>query len=300
MTRYEQATNGQHKSSAEIEREIDRTRDRIESRARQLEDRLSPGQLLDQAMSRLKDSGPRDFVSNLGRDLRDNPLPVLLTGAGLAWLMSQDVRRRREEEELFHDDLEPTGEGGGSPGARARLREGAGKAREGAHRARERVGRAGERLGDAARAGRERARGVRRSASHGVREGADRVRSGWDRMLDEQPLLLGLFGLAAGAAIASALPPSETEDEWMGDASDSVKRRAARGAREATERARDAAERAGSGDEDGERERSTTSSSSPAGASAGSSGSSGATARSRTSGAFGTEIGDDRPGSSGT
>jgi len=41
--------------------------------------------------------------------------------------------------------------------------------------------------------------------------------------ISEQPLLCAAIGVAVGAAIATMLPPTETEDEWIGEASDAVK-----------------------------------------------------------------------------
>lgn len=42
-------------------------------------------------------------------------------------------------------------------------------------------------------------------------------------LLDRQPLVLGVLGLAIGAAVAGAFHTSELETEWIGEASDNVK-----------------------------------------------------------------------------
>ncbi len=42
-------------------------------------------------------------------------------------------------------------------------------------------------------------------------------------MLERQPLVLGVVGLAIGAAIAGAFQPSDKENEWIGELSDDVK-----------------------------------------------------------------------------
>ena len=44
--------------------------------------------------------------------------------------------------------------------------------------------------------------------------------------------MLGAFGLAVGAALGGALPPSETEDRLMGKTGDRLQRRAAEAGRE--------------------------------------------------------------------
>lgn len=49
-------------------------------------DRLSPGQIMDEALGQM--GGAKTLTKNLSAQVRDNPLPVLVTAAGLAWLAS--------------------------------------------------------------------------------------------------------------------------------------------------------------------------------------------------------------------
>lgn len=81
MNRY----NG-HKNSAELEREVDQQRHRLEQTITEIQNRLSPGQLMDQALSYTKHGGGK-FASNLGHSVTANPLPATLLGISLAWLM---------------------------------------------------------------------------------------------------------------------------------------------------------------------------------------------------------------------
>jgi hypothetical protein len=76
-----------NKSAAELEREVAEQRSRVESRIGEIKDRLSPGQLLDEALSYTKHGGAH-FASNLGSQISANPLPAALVGVGLAWLIS--------------------------------------------------------------------------------------------------------------------------------------------------------------------------------------------------------------------
>jgi hypothetical protein len=62
-------------------------------------------------------------------------------------------------------------------------------------------------------------------------------------LIAEQPLLCGALGVALGAAIASLLPRTSTEDELMGDVSDSVKNAARHFASEQVRDARETAAR---------------------------------------------------------
>lgn len=80
------------RSAAEIEREVERTRARLIGTAEELKERVSPGQVAEQAMDWLRGSGGREFLGNLGTTLRDNPMPVLLVAAGIGWLALSGTR----------------------------------------------------------------------------------------------------------------------------------------------------------------------------------------------------------------
>ncbi len=75
------------RSSAEIEREVEGTRAQLTETLGALRESASPGQLMDRAVDYLRGSGGADFTRNLGEAVRDNPLPVLLIGAGIGWLL---------------------------------------------------------------------------------------------------------------------------------------------------------------------------------------------------------------------
>jgi len=81
------ATDPGDRSSAEIEREVEGTRARLTETIEELRKRASPGQLMDQVVDYVRGSGGADFAQNLGQAVRDNPIPVLLIGGGIAWLM---------------------------------------------------------------------------------------------------------------------------------------------------------------------------------------------------------------------
>ena len=75
-----------------IERDLDRTRSRLGSHLNELQDRLSPGQVLDDLMGYFRGSEGAAFGQNLVESVRANPLPAALTGIGLAWLMASNPR----------------------------------------------------------------------------------------------------------------------------------------------------------------------------------------------------------------
>jgi hypothetical protein len=76
-----------NKSSADLEREVTEQRNRVEARIGEIKDKLSPGQLLDEALSYTKHGGAH-FAANLGGQISANPMPAALVGIGLAWLIS--------------------------------------------------------------------------------------------------------------------------------------------------------------------------------------------------------------------
>jgi hypothetical protein len=83
--------------SEQLRRETEQTRARVTETLEELRARITPGQVVDQLVDYAGDTGAGEFFRNLGRQAVNNPLPVTLMGAGLAWLMlagkSSDSRR---------------------------------------------------------------------------------------------------------------------------------------------------------------------------------------------------------------
>ncbi|HTJ58742.1 MAG TPA: DUF3618 domain-containing protein [Devosiaceae bacterium] len=77
------------KTAAQLELEVAEQRERLERRVAELQQRMSAGRIVDEVLNYAKSSGGNDFVTNLGRSVRVNPMPVALTGIGLAWLMTR-------------------------------------------------------------------------------------------------------------------------------------------------------------------------------------------------------------------
>jgi ElaB/YqjD/DUF883 family membrane-anchored ribosome-binding protein len=80
----------------DYEREIARDRAEIGATIDAIQHRLSPGQLLDQALDYVKTSGG-EAVGSVMRSAKQNPWPIVLTGIGLAWLMQSTAASRRSE-----------------------------------------------------------------------------------------------------------------------------------------------------------------------------------------------------------
>ncbi|WP_043833688.1 DUF3618 domain-containing protein [Muricoccus aerilatus] len=92
-TKMDQSTDPGNKSASEIEGEVEQTRARVTETIEALRDRMSPGQMVDQVMEYARGSGGADFMRNFGTSVRDNPLPVAMIGAGIAWLMLSGDRK---------------------------------------------------------------------------------------------------------------------------------------------------------------------------------------------------------------
>ena len=87
------STNPGDRSVTELEREVDRERERVSATIDELQARASVGSLVDQLVKAVGENGG-EVSRNLGRSLRDNPMAALLTGVGLAWLMAGSGRPR--------------------------------------------------------------------------------------------------------------------------------------------------------------------------------------------------------------
>ena len=88
------------RSSAEVEQEIIAKRQAVEDTLEALRAKFSTGQLLNSVARSFTSGGGQggEVMANLARQVRDNPLPLALAGASLAWLLiGQGVRRDADE-----------------------------------------------------------------------------------------------------------------------------------------------------------------------------------------------------------
>jgi hypothetical protein len=61
----------------------------------ELRDRMTPGGVVDQVVDYTRDGPVAEFLCNLGREVRENPMPLVLIGIGIAWLMVASSRTAR-------------------------------------------------------------------------------------------------------------------------------------------------------------------------------------------------------------
>lgn len=70
-----------------LETEVDRNRADLSRTLNAVEEKFSPDRLLRQTVEYLQHNGS-DVARSFGRSLKDNPVPLLLTGVGIAWMMA--------------------------------------------------------------------------------------------------------------------------------------------------------------------------------------------------------------------
>lgn len=265
------ATNGRSSdstnssSSAQLERQADATRAQVAATLDQIRSRMSPGQMVDQAIEYARDNGAAEFVRNLGQQVKASPLPVALIGTGIAWLMLSNgqsaaktsavgdgaaaVREQwRSASGTLHGAASSVSDAGASAGDS--LREAASSVAQASGAMRDTVADAANGIGTTLADAGTSAAGVAASAGESLRDAAASLGNGMPgqqavmNFAREQPLVLGAVGLALGALLGAMLPSTRTEDELVGASSDAVKEEAKQTAEEQFELAVDAGGRA--------------------------------------------------------
>jgi hypothetical protein len=219
------------RSSEDIEREVEATRGSLDRTVEALKERMTPGQLVDEVMDAM--GGPvQDMASNLGAQIRANPIPLALIGAGVAWLAfgrghgggSRRGWRSSGDYEFEPDyagapesgylgmDYDPNtvGQEGDGDGRVERAKN---AARNGAGRARQAVSSAKSAVADQADGARQRAGRLADTARERASEYGQRAREVYE---DADPLLIGAIGVAVGAAIGASIPASPLERRYVG------------------------------------------------------------------------------------
>src|SRR5271165_4136964 len=81
--------------SARFEREAEETRWQLSGTLEELRARMTPGRVVDQVIDYTRDSPAAEFLRNIGREARENPMPLVLIGIGVAWLVVSSNRPAR-------------------------------------------------------------------------------------------------------------------------------------------------------------------------------------------------------------
>jgi hypothetical protein len=81
--------------SARLEREAEETLWQLSRTLEELRGRMTPGRVVDQVIDYTRGSPASEFLSNLGRDVRENPMPLVVVGIGILWLLLATNRTSR-------------------------------------------------------------------------------------------------------------------------------------------------------------------------------------------------------------
>jgi ElaB/YqjD/DUF883 family membrane-anchored ribosome-binding protein len=240
------------KDPATLEREIDQTRADMDRTLGALERKLSPGQLLDEAMGFAREHGG-ELASNLGRSVKENPMPALLTAVGVVWMLASSNRPRASRAYANGDRFEQrdfrSGELATSGSESSSWSETGERARSSAQDAMSGIGQrakaAADSVGEKLSSSRDTVRATIGRTSDSALAQGQRMREGFQNLFEEQPLVIGALGVALGAAIGAALPRTEQEDQLLGEMRDNTVSSIKDQGVKAYERARDTVDRVG-------------------------------------------------------
>lgn len=90
-------TQNQRRKPEEIETDIYQSRARLDDTLHELEARLSPQNLVNNAFDYVRQGGANDIMASVGKTVKRNPLPVMLTGIGVGWFMFSQRNAKRQE-----------------------------------------------------------------------------------------------------------------------------------------------------------------------------------------------------------
>jgi ElaB/YqjD/DUF883 family membrane-anchored ribosome-binding protein len=244
-------------NAQQLEAKSELERNAVENTVGELRRRLSPGQLVDELLAYTNEGGG-EFISNLGRQATNNPLPVTLIGAGLAWFLFSKGGHNAPAQRVnnSYDSAVPgraaTSRDPGTDTFAAVKDAGAGaldSIRDGVSTVREEISQgldsATASLSSTTKSVTDRiARGTSTvsDTAQAARRNASSLTSSAAEFLKDQPLVLLGAGLALGAALGAGLPATEVENNLMGEASEQVKKQTKEAASDRLDKAKAAGE----------------------------------------------------------
>ena len=266
----------------ELENEIAHTRAEMSETIEAIQEKLRPANLVSDATERVKSAttekvknmadtasetaqdvirGSRERAYDVVEGAKQNPIPALMIGAGVAWLLMSSRNKDNgyrggrtwpqstqggrgaysggddyyRSTDANYSDVDDNQSGYGRVSSGSTQYGGTsqygGSSQYGQGR---QYGSGSEGwTGDTSRA--------LSNATDTARQTARRTSNQLQRMMRENPLLVGAAAVLAGAAIGASLPETERENQLMGEARDSVVDRAQEAAREAANTVKEAA-----------------------------------------------------------
>lgn len=224
------------RSPSDLEREGEQIRANLDRTLDEIQHRFSSGELLDRSMEFLRDNG-MELLREAGETVRRNPVPVLLTAAGLVWLTtsvaSSRSGSRRSGEGLAHYKARARARATYRSGTTYRSGNGGdwdssthGRMRNVAHRMRGKAQHRMEGVKDQVQEMTGRVKGKLSSSMRSAHDRGQQAGSNFTQMVQENPVALGALALAAGALLGAALPMSRYENRWVGPMHDRTMERA--------------------------------------------------------------------------
>ncbi|WP_439885563.1 DUF3618 domain-containing protein [Pseudomonas syringae] len=211
------------KSPETLEREIDQQRSSIGNIVDALEKKMSPGQLVDQALGYVKDNGG-EFFGNLGNNVKANPVPAVLTTVGVLWMMMGNNRPATGGSSSGSSVLGSVTEHAGSMAGSVSDSLGSAKAR-----VQETVSHMKDRTSHMTHSVRDTFSGSSGSsdswqdADLTFQEKREHMKSSTRQLVNEQPLTLAAMGIAVGALIGAALPVTTKEQQIVRQAREKLR-----------------------------------------------------------------------------
>ena len=191
--------NGARRESEELQREGEALRAEMSRTLNALERKLSPRQLLDRSLQFVQASGG-DVLQKIGATVNKQPLPLLLTSAGLIWLVAASRRSSSSSssDRRYSSMSARSGEfDRPSQSFESSMRN---RSRGLKHRA--------HRTLDATRERASRTWGT-------TRERTQELGGNLNGLIREQPLVSGAIALAIGAIIGAAFPVTAYERDLV-------------------------------------------------------------------------------------
>lgn len=268
-------------SSAELELELEAeaARARVADTAENIRKKLTAGQLMDEFSNMITGGDLSTGMSNLKSQVRDNPLPIALVGAGLAWLAfgkgitasmgsngsssSMHGAPRASQGHVQPVNYGPDPNDSSSSGVGSAMHSVGDQMSSVGDQVRSAAGSVSGAVSDMTDSLSDTADRLKHSMLSGTSNVSNRVSGTAGKIADQEPLVIAALGVLVGATVGAMFPASELEKEQLGPTAQKLRGTAAsmldKGmdsagnvASKAYEAMKDEADRQGMGSTDGQ------------------------------------------------